>query len=266
MAKRKKKEETIYCVFCGTENKSTDIECMKCKKDLHPKNTPFRDFLYNHIKSDLKEKEEDNIISYLKNFIISHLYGIAMTVSIVFTVVSIIVTPKVSYKSISSIDDITKARSNSNSNDIVATIYTYDDSCRGFPEEIADVPFPMIGFVASGDRRTIIEIKFNKGESLTDWCNNGHTEDILCAEDVSLYVYDSKIEKQAKEYKDKLYDYANWYHTNGISDDEEYSRRADDVDYSAYELMYENGLAEYNKDEPINRSIELFISEVGCEY
>ena len=74
MAKQKKKEETIYCVFCGEENVITNTNCIKCKKDLHPKNTPFKDFLYRHIKDDLKGKVEDNIFSYLKNYIISNLY------------------------------------------------------------------------------------------------------------------------------------------------------------------------------------------------
>ncbi len=265
MAKKKEKNETIYCVFCGAENVNTDTNCVKCKKDLHPKNEPFKDFLYRHIKDDLKGKVEDSIFSYLKNFIISNLYGIAMTISIVFTITTIIISPKSSYKTVSSFNEINQTKSNSK--EIIATIYTYDDSCTGdWPEELADVPFPMVGYLVTGRRRTAIEIKFNKGESITDWCNNGNSESILCSSEVPLYVYDSKVEEQAKNYRDKLYGYADWYHTNGIADDEEYFNRADEVDTLAFELMYENNLAEYDKTKPINKSIDLFISEVGCEY
>ena len=263
MAKKKKKDKTIYCIFCGAENINTDTKCIKCKKDLHPKDEPFKDFLYNHIKDDLKGKLEDNIFSYIKNYIISHLYGAAMAISIVFTAVAIIVSPKSSYKVVSSLDDINKAKSNYKG--IVATIYTYDDSCTNdWPEELIDVPFPMAGYVVSGRRRIAIEIPLNKGESITDWCNNGHTEDIICSE--PLYVYDKKIETQAKNYRDKYFAYADWYLTNGISDDAEYSRRADEVDELAYELLYMNNLAKYNKDTPVKKSVDLFISEVGCEH
>lgn len=263
MSKKTKKDETIYCVFCGTENVKTDTKCKKCKKDLHPKDEPFKDFLYKHIKDDLKGKVEDNIFSYLKNFIISHLYGTAMTVSIVFTIATMIISPKSSYKVISSLSEINKVKSNSK--EIIASIYTYDDSCSGeFPKELADVPFPFAGYIVSGDRMTVKEIKLEKGESITDWCNNNDKDYIICTE--PLYVYDSKIEDKAKKYRDKFYEYADWYHKNGTDDDEEYSRRADEVDTLGYELIREHGLAEYDKNKAVNKSIELIIQEVGCGY
>ena len=261
MARSKKKEETIYCVFCGTENIATDTNCKKCKKDLHQKDEPFKDFLYRHIKDDLKGKLKDNIFSYLKNFIISNLYGTAMAVTVIFTVATIIAVPKSSYKVVSSPGEINQVKSKG----IVATIYTYDDSCTSdWPAELADVPFPMAGYVVSGRRRTAVEIKVNKGESINDWCNNGNDEDIICQ--ATLYVYDKKIETQAKNYRDKFYAYADWYHTNGISDDETYMTLSDEVDLLAFELLYENNLDEYDKSTPIKKSVDLFISEVGCEY
>lgn len=260
MSKKNENKETIYCVYCGTENISTDIKCKKCKKDLHPKNEPFKDFLYRHIKDDLKGKVEDNIFSYLKNFIISHLYGVAMTVSIVFTVTAIIISSKSSYKVVSSVNEI-----NLNSNETIATIYTYDDSCSGeFPKELMDVPFPVAGYIVSGQRKTAIKIKLNKGESIANWCENGHKEDIICSE--PLYLYDRKVETFAKKYRDKFYEYADWYHKNGTKNEDEYVRRADEVDTLGYELIREHGLTEYNKEEPINKPIELLISEIGCEY
>ena len=144
---------------------------------------------------------------------------------------------KNSYKTVSSASEIKRL----NSNDIVATIYTYDDSCTNdWPKELTDVPFPMAGYVVSGRRRTAIEITLNKGESIANWCENGHKEDIIC--DAPLYVYDSKVETQAKNYRDKYYAYADWYHKNGTSNDKEYYTRADEVDTLAYELLYENNL------------------------
>ena len=263
MAKKSKKNETIYCVFCGVENVITDTKCVKCKKDLHPKDERFKEFLYRHIKDDFKGKVEDNIFSYLKNFIISHLYGTAMTISVLFTAVAIIISPKSSYKVVSSLNEINQAKSNSK--EIVATIYTYDDSCsEEFPEELRDVPFTAAGYIVSGNRRTIIEIKLEKGESITDWCNKNNSDHIIC--EVPLYVYDSKIEVQAKKHRDTFHAYADWYHKNGTSDEDEYIRRSDEVDISGYELLLEHGLDKYNKEKAVNKSIELVIPEVGCEY
>ena len=268
MARRSKKEEPIYCAFCGAENIKDDTNCKKCKKDLHPKNEPFKDFLYTHIKDDLKGKVEDSIISYLKNFIISHLYGIAMTLSIVFTAIVIIAMPKSSYKVISSVDDINKTKANNDSKEIVATVYTYDDSCYGnMPEEWRDVPFPVAGYIVSGKRMTVKEIKLKKGESIKDWCNNGNKEDIICNEaSEEIYLYDKKIEDLAKKYRDTFKSYADWYHKNGTKNEKEYIRRSDEVDTLGYELMREHKLEKYNIEKPINKSIELFIGEIGCAY
>ena len=263
MAKKKKKNKTIYCIFCGAKNISTDTECVKCKKDLHPKNQPIKDFLYRHIKDELKGKVEDNIFSYLKNFIISNLYGVAMTISIIFTAVAIIVSSKSSYKVVSSIEDINQAKSSSKA--IVATIYTYDDSCdEDFPQELLDVPFPSAVGIVSGRKKTATKINFKKGESIANWCSNGHNEDVIC--NLPLYVYDSKVEDTAKKYHEKLYEYADWYHTIGINDSSEYAERSSEVEDLAYELLYGNNLVEYNKENPIDKSVDLFISEVGCEY
>lgn len=263
MAKKVKKDETIYCVFCGKENVVTDTKCVKCKKDLHPKNRPFRDFLYRHIKDDLKGKVKDNIFSYLKNFIISHLYGTAMTIAIVFTTVTIIASPKSSYNVVTSLSEISKDKSGSNK--IVATIYTYDDSCdEDFPEELRDVPFPFAGLIISGRKKKAVEIEFKKGESISSWCNSGNEENVICT--IPLYIYDSKIEVLAKKYREKLYDYADWVHTNGTSNGNEYYNRSSEVDELAYELIYENNLVEYDKEKAIDKSIDLYIPEVGCEY
>lgn len=261
MAKKGKNNEVIYCVYCGEENIKTDTKCKNCKKNLHPKDEPFKDFLYRHIKDDLKGKVEDNIISYLKNFIISHLYGIAMSVSVIFAVTTILFSPKSSYKIVSSLGEI----GITNSNEIIATIYTYDDSCdETFPKELLDVPFPAAGFIVSGKKKTAVSIKLNKGDSIASWCSNGNEEDVICAE--PLYVYDKKVEELAKTYREKLYAYADWYHNNGIKDDDEYINRSSEVDELAYELMYENNLIEYNKETKIDKSLNLFISEVGCEH
>ncbi len=80
------KKEKIFCVYCGTKNKPTELTCKKCHKKLNPKETILIDYLKDHIKDDLKGNIEDKFFSILKNFIISHLYGTIFTATLIFTI------------------------------------------------------------------------------------------------------------------------------------------------------------------------------------
>lgn len=78
------KEDIIYCIFCGEKNHTNDKKCSKCHKKLNQKDHLFKDFLYNHIKDDIKGKITDDIFSLLKGFIISNLYGTTLVATLIF--------------------------------------------------------------------------------------------------------------------------------------------------------------------------------------
>ena len=258
MAKKKTKNKDIYCVFCGTKNSINDEKCSKCKKSLHPKNTLFKDFLYEHIRDDLKDKLEDNIFSYIKNFIISHLYGSLMFVSVVFTVVTVITTNIKPYKTISKMEDML---SKGNSNEVVVRVYTYDDTCSNdYDQALVDVPFAVAG-VPSGLRRTIYEVNIKKGMTINEWCNDN---ELICKEELSLY--DKKIETDANIYRKKVLEYADWIKSTGdIGSDEYADRNFELMDLSDKIMPYEN-IDVYDKNKKITSSIDLFVSMVGCAY
>lgn len=86
------RSKSIYCVYCKKKNNTKDKKCCKCNKKLDPKESLFIDYLKEHIKDDLKGKVEDKIIDIIKNFIISHLYGFILIATLIFTVVSGIIT------------------------------------------------------------------------------------------------------------------------------------------------------------------------------
>ena len=262
MSKKKEKSKKIYCVFCGLENDAVLEICSNCKKNLHPKNHLFRDFLYDHIKDDLKGKVTDSIFSYLKNFIISHLYGTGMFLSVIFTTV-VVITSSISgnYKIIS---DLSEMKTSSNSNEITIRVYTYDDSCASdFDQELVDIPFTAAGAI-SGLRKVAQEITINKGTSLNDWCSNDHKGELICAE--SLFIYNSDLEKSAKIYREKVLEYAKWVRANGISDSNEYARRNSELDQLSYGITSYENLNEYDKSKGVNQSVELFVPLVGCLY
>jgi len=69
----------IYCIYCGNVNEFDKELCSYCKKKLHPKEHLWKDYITNHIKDDLKSNIEDNIFSYLTNFVKSHFYGVILS-------------------------------------------------------------------------------------------------------------------------------------------------------------------------------------------
>lgn len=79
------KKNKIYCVYCGRENVLEDKKCNKCRKKLNPKNRPFRDYMVDKLKGKVSGDIQDNIFSFILEFIKSHLYGFMLTCSIVFT-------------------------------------------------------------------------------------------------------------------------------------------------------------------------------------
>ena len=72
-----------YCIFCGAENAKDADTCSVCGKTLHPQENLLKDYLYRKTKSRLRGKAEDGFISVLKNWILSHLYGVVVTISLV---------------------------------------------------------------------------------------------------------------------------------------------------------------------------------------
>ncbi len=86
------KDNTIYCVYCGKENKIESKKCSKCKKELDPKNRPFRDYIMDSIKDKVSGDIEDNLFSLITNFIKTHLYGFVLTCSVIISAVSVVVS------------------------------------------------------------------------------------------------------------------------------------------------------------------------------
>lgn len=73
----------IYCVHCGKENNDNKEKCKYCNHELNSKDHLWKDYIYDHIKDDLKGKVTDKTIALITNFIKSHMYGTIMTILIV---------------------------------------------------------------------------------------------------------------------------------------------------------------------------------------
>ncbi len=76
-------ENIKYCIFCGAENDADEDTCRVCGKTMHPQENLLKEYLYRKTKDKLKGKAEDGFLSVLRNWILSHLYGVVVTVSLI---------------------------------------------------------------------------------------------------------------------------------------------------------------------------------------
>ncbi|MBQ1532452.1 MAG: hypothetical protein IIZ57_09945 [Solobacterium sp.] len=75
--------EKKYCIFCGAENTADADTCCACGRTMHPEEHLLKEYLYKKTKGKLQGKAEDSFLSVLKNWILSHLYGLVVTISLV---------------------------------------------------------------------------------------------------------------------------------------------------------------------------------------
>ena len=255
------KNNKIYCVYCGDKNNNTDLKCKKCNKKLNPKEHLFRDYLYNHIKDDLKGKVEDNLFSIIKNYIISHLYGSSLIISILFTGVALIIS-NTSQNNVININKTSDMLSK-NSNEVIVTIYTYDD----YGEFEFNAP-TTAGYLISGNKLKVENIKLKRGDTISDWCNN-NSDDLLCNDEVKLY--DDNLESTANDYKKLLSEYENYYLSNNC--EKNFNKCSDKyIEYNRriYEYIDKLTIADkdkiFDKNTKIDKDTELLVSYIGGDY
>lgn len=80
-------ENIIYCSYCSYANEHAPI-CGDCGRNIYAKRSPFLHFLVKHTKDKFKSELEDNAFDIIYKFVLSHLYGIIMLVTISISAVT----------------------------------------------------------------------------------------------------------------------------------------------------------------------------------
>ena len=78
-----KDNEIYYCMHCGAANKKSAVECKECEKKIVSKHRPFYDFLKKHTKEEATGTAVDTVFGIVRRFLLSHVYGIVLSVTIV---------------------------------------------------------------------------------------------------------------------------------------------------------------------------------------
>lgn len=97
--------EIKYCTHCGSANKVSAVNCCECERKIRNSYTPFYDFLKKHTKDDVSGKITDTLFSCLKKFLMSHIYGMVLSVTIVAAAVSAVYGAEPYIERISEVDN-----------------------------------------------------------------------------------------------------------------------------------------------------------------
>lgn len=88
-------EKYVYCVHCGTKTTADATACPQCKKKLPAKSRLLLQFLIDHTKDKIKGDIEDSVFETIKNFLLSHLYGLVVGLSLIVVAAVAIFNPAV---------------------------------------------------------------------------------------------------------------------------------------------------------------------------
>lgn len=81
--------ETKYCIWCGTPYADENNLCLKCGRQPSPKENLLIDYLVTHTKSTLKSNTNNSLYDAVKNWALSHLYGVVLGVTVVTAAVTV---------------------------------------------------------------------------------------------------------------------------------------------------------------------------------
>ena len=103
-------EKTMYCAFCGGAVLESDAVCPHCKKGLPAKDRLFLNFLIDHTKDKIKGDIEDSVYETVKNYLLSHLFGVIVGFTVVVVAAAAMIFAPSPYSHIAKVESIEQVR------------------------------------------------------------------------------------------------------------------------------------------------------------
>ncbi len=85
-------EEIQYCTECGAVNRKSAVECTECGQKVCSHHRPIEDFLKKRAKDVGLGVVKEQLFKRIREYLLSHLYGAVLTLSIVATGAAVIAT------------------------------------------------------------------------------------------------------------------------------------------------------------------------------
>ena len=79
-------ENARYCHHCGKKLDDFVTVCPICGADLDEKENVLKYYLVKNTKDKLRGKIEDSIFNAIKNWLLSHLYGVLVTITVIASI------------------------------------------------------------------------------------------------------------------------------------------------------------------------------------
>ncbi len=79
-------EDTKYCIYCGAPLSGDSAKCPKCGKMQEDKENLFKEYLWRNTKEKIRGDIDDTLFEIVKNWLISHLYGVILLLTVIGTV------------------------------------------------------------------------------------------------------------------------------------------------------------------------------------
>lgn len=79
--------EERYCIYCGKKLETDTGKCPHCGRSTDLKDHLLREYLIRNTKEELQGSAEDKLYTVIKNWLLTHLFGMVVAVSLITVLV-----------------------------------------------------------------------------------------------------------------------------------------------------------------------------------
>ena len=76
-------EEGRYCIYCGFRLSQSSERCPNCGREQTDKEDLFKEYLLKNTKESIRGEIDDALFTVIKNWLLSHLYGIVLLITVI---------------------------------------------------------------------------------------------------------------------------------------------------------------------------------------
>ncbi|MBR4035989.1 MAG: zinc ribbon domain-containing protein [Oscillospiraceae bacterium] len=173
-----------YCVWCGAAGDKRSTFCTKCGKKMDPDENLLIDYLVSRSKSKFKSKAINTVYDAIKTYLLSHLYGVVIIISVVAVIAADYITEFPGVELVSETPDYVNEFINKSNNTDTPVLPSAspvaEDEAAPTEEDMDKAIDVLINAVVSGDTETVqsLYLPDSYGYSAEHQMTKSHLESI----------------------------------------------------------------------------------------